>query len=141
MHRVTALVTVDGRDTDKSVVYRVNEIKDVELTLFGDRSDNLKGVHSQLARTLRFYGLFGMVVSTFFWVGYLAWVRFSYLSTGLVMLLFLTSFFKWTFHIEAFFIPVLFISVLAISESRRVNEDLPISARRRAVIELPRTAG
>lgn len=141
LHRVTALVTVDGRDTDKSVVYRVNEIKDVELTLFGDRSDNLKGVHSQLARTLRFYGLFGMVVSTFFWVGYLAWVRFSYLSTGLVMLLFLTSFFKWTFHIEAFFIPVLFISVLAISESRRVNEDLPISARRRAVIELPRTAG
>lgn len=141
IHRITAVVTEESRDSDKSLAYRINEIKEVKLTLFGDRSDNLAGVHSQLVRTLRFYGLFGMVVSTYFWVGYIVWVRFSFVSTGLVTLLFLTSYYKWTFHIEAFFIPVLFISVMAISECRKVNEEPSISASRRNMKGLPEPVG
>ncbi len=119
-NRYEAVFTSDGYQVDKALSFRSKEILNIDLTPFGDRTDDLKEIHSQAARTMRFYGVFGVLFSVVFWAYYARLVRFTYLGVGLVAVLALTGFAKWTFHIEGFVILVVFITTLLLQS--RSNE-------------------
>ncbi len=114
--RNIAFVTTEGLTTDESLRFRVRKVTDTGITAFGDRTERLSEVHSEVVRAIRFYGLFGVVASLAFWIGWLLISRGSYLGFTLVFLLSLTSLYRWTWHVEAAFIPVLLIAVLAIKK-------------------------
>lgn len=101
--------------TDESFLYRANEITTSEITLFGNGSDRLVGVHSETARTLRFYGVAGIAVLALFWISYWWLGRRSYVWVALVSMLALSTTYLWPFHIEGLFMPVVFVTALPIS--------------------------
>ncbi len=101
-------------NTDESFLYRANEIVTADLSVFGDKDDHLLGVHSGVVMTARLYGYAGLVLLIIFWNAYLVLARKSFLSIALVSMLGLSTFYLWSFHIEAFFIPVTFITALMI---------------------------
>ena len=119
------LLFIDGekQKTDASYLFRRTELKTAisNLTPFGNRTDNLSTIHSELARLLRFYGILGVTITILFWSLYLILVRKSFLAFSLVTTMALTSFWKWTFHIEAFFIPTIVITTMYLSSLRMVD--------------------
>ena len=112
---------------DYSLLGNANEVFRSKITAFGEPGERHLHVHSLIARLLLFYGVFGLVVTTAFWLFYIALVRSSYLGAGMVAVLALTGLAKWTFHTEAYFIPVMIIIVLMLKE-RRMNQPEPWTA-------------
>ncbi len=113
--RYAAFISGEAIESDESTSFRIKEITDISLTSFGDRSDHLLTVHSELARLLRFYGVMGITLTIAFWLFYLFIIRRSYLAVTLVTLIALNSFWKWVFHSEDVFMPVFVITVIILN--------------------------
>ena len=118
--RYTLFISGDKRVSDKSFLFRQTELTQalISITPFGDRTDHLATVHSELGRLIRFYGFAGIAITVAFWGFYFTLVRRNYIAATLVFLMFLNAFWKWTFHIEAFFIPTIITATMYITERK-----------------------